>query len=168
MSYVTGRNHHFLIDTRPQLFFTGGNAKSPCKSGTRAACLCQCLRGDGQNADKSISMPGGKPHIPRLCPLAVGALGFQHKASGSGVELGSILHLWTFRRNLQGDCNSISVVTCQGLRVKYNQRQCFFSLDESPFHKLQETVNLILQEFSVPVNKPSACKPMRRISSCPT
>lgn len=66
-------------------------------------------------------MPRGKPHI-LLCPLAVGAEGFQHKATGSGVELGSIPHLWTFRQNLQGDCNSISVVTYKGLRVKYNRR----------------------------------------------
>lgn len=102
---------------------------------TRAACLRQCQRGDGQNADKSISMPGGKPHMLRLRPLAAGAVGFLHKATGSGVEPGSVLYLWTFRQNLQNGCNSISAVTCQGPRVKYYQRQCFFGLDESPFHK---------------------------------
>lgn len=115
----------------------------PRKSGARAACLSQCLRGDGQNADESISMPGGKPHMPRLCPLAAGVEGFLHKATGSGMEPGSILHLWTFRQKLQGDCNSITVVTCQWLRVIYNQRQCFYGLDQSPCHKFPKIVILI-------------------------
>lgn len=73
--------------------------------------------------------------------MAVEEVGFQDKATRSRVELGSILHLWTFRQNLQGDCNSISVVTQQRLRVEYNKQQHFFGLDQSPFHKLQETVN---------------------------
>lgn len=56
----------------------------------QAACLSQCLRGDGQNADESISMPAGKPHTQRLCPLAVGVGGIstqgQWVRSGSGVN----------------------------------------------------------------------------------
>lgn len=51
----------------------------------RAACLTQCLWGDGQNADESISMPGGKPHTPRLCPLAVSGISTQ----GHWVKSGS-------------------------------------------------------------------------------
>lgn len=55
-------------------------------SETLAACLTQCLKGDGWNADKSISMLGRKPQMLRLCPLAAVAMGFPHKASGSGEE----------------------------------------------------------------------------------
>lgn len=50
----------------------------------------------------------------RLYPLAAGAVGFLHKATGSEVEPVSIRHPWTFKQNLQDGCNSISAVTCQG------------------------------------------------------
>lgn len=60
----------------------------PHKSGARAACLSQCLKGDGQNADKNISMPGRKAHMLRLCPVAAGKVGFLQAATGSEVEPG--------------------------------------------------------------------------------
>lgn len=92
-SNVTGRNCGFSIDCRFRLFFKRGNTTRedffflrPHKSETLAACLTQCLKGDGWNADKSISMLGRKPQMLRLCPLAAAAVGFPHKASGSGEE----------------------------------------------------------------------------------
>lgn len=74
----------------------------------RAACLSQCLEGDGQNADESISMPGGETSYAKAVPASCGGLvGFLHKASGSEVDVGSIRHIRTVRQNLQDNCNSI-------------------------------------------------------------
>lgn len=118
----------------------------PHKSGTWAASLSQCLRGDGQNADKSIGMRERKPHMPRPCPVAAGAEGFLHKATGSEVEPGSTLLLWTFRQNLQDDCNLISVVTCQGTEGQTQQMTVFLWFGWVPITQIMRGCDLISQE----------------------
>ncbi len=48
LSYVTGRNRDFLIDSRPLLFFTGGNA-------TREDIFAATQIGDPSCLSESVS-----------------------------------------------------------------------------------------------------------------
>lgn len=60
--------------------FTSAHIEDP-------GCLSESLTGDAQNADKSISMPGRKPLMLRLCPQAAVTAGFPKK--GQWVRRGS-------------------------------------------------------------------------------